>query len=156
MMFLPRPFTGAFQSVLRSRWNPIASSSRIENLPTTDRPDSNIHYETSSKYFYNPALIRYLRMALPAVPVPLTSVHLTCSFSAPKSATSQMQSALFKSSYITRKINFSNCHLNKSFPDSVRVYFCLELVGLSGLVMTRCPNAINGLRIFLLNSVLSG
>ena len=35
---------GAFQSVLRSRWNSIAPSSRIENLPTTDRPDVNIHY----------------------------------------------------------------------------------------------------------------
>ena len=43
-MFLPRPFIGAFQSVLRSRWSPIAPSSRIENLPTTDRPDFNIHY----------------------------------------------------------------------------------------------------------------
>ena len=44
MMFQPRPFIGAFQSVIRSRWNPIAPSSRTENLSMTDRPGISRHY----------------------------------------------------------------------------------------------------------------
>lgn len=43
---------------------------------------------------------------------------------------------------------------NKRLPDSVRVYFCLELVGLSGLVIVSIPFSIKGNIILRLTSLV--